>query len=95
MAAKLESIVARREALVLRAALQREELTVIYGRLEKQMWLPEAGFRVVSSLRRHPWMVGVASAVLGVFGDRLWKAPRRLWSVWKGIQLAYGFWKKF
>lgn len=94
MATRLARICARREALLLRIAAQREDLGVHYGRLEKQMHWPEMAFRFGLSLHQQPWITGAITIGSALIGPRLGAWPSRIASMVSGAKIVSSWWQR-
>jgi hypothetical protein len=94
MATRLARVCARREALLLRIAGQRQDLAMQYDQLEKQMRWPEMAFRFGLSLHQQPWVAGVITIGSALIGPRLGVWPSRINSILSGAKIASAWWQR-
>ena len=82
---RLRSLQRRRELLVSRAAMQRDEVSSIGAELHERLWPVDMGIGIAHALRRRPWwaVVGVAMLVAGGRRKRLLLLGTRLFTLWE------------
>ena len=78
MSVRIDAIVSRREALVLRSALQRERLALDVASLQQPLYIADRAVRVIRIIRARPVLsLAVAAAVLGLVPRRVLAAAVR------------------
>jgi uncharacterized protein YgbK (DUF1537 family) len=95
MPAKVEILMGRRDALVIEAARQRTELAQAYHKLDRPVRVAETVFNLAQGLRRRPWIVAIAAAVVGALGFKSVQIPEKIAPLWNGLKGAYQVWQKF
>lgn len=89
MNARIKQLRQRRELLVLRAAVQRNEASSVAAQLHERLWLADIAFSIVQAIRIQPTLAA-ASATLLLPKPRnkllLWGG--RLFTAWEFFVLA-------
>ena len=89
----------RREALIRQAARQRAALHLEIKQLETPIRIADTAIHLTQIVRRHNWMIALATTILGavLFGKPKDPAAKRstLSKIWNGARLAYSFYQKF
>jgi hypothetical protein len=86
---RLAQIHARRERLLARAALQREEVALLLKPWHAPLAVADRGIAVAAYVRAHPSIVIVAVAALVVLSPkRALRWGRRAFAVWRGYRWA-------
>lgn len=81
---RLAEILARREALIARAAIQRAEIAQAYRRWERPLGLVAWGCKAFHFAKSHPLLiVGAAAALVASRRIDPVKWARRAWFAWR------------
>lgn len=88
---KLERLRAKRERLVARAAVQREEIVLLAKRWEKPLAVADRGLDALEYVRARPGLVIAAVAIVAVLQPRrAIRWARRIWAAWRGYRWVSG-----
>jgi hypothetical protein len=89
---RLAAIRARRERLVARAAVQRDDVALALGVLRAPLAVVDRGVAGVTYVRDRPALVFAAAVVLVVLSPRrAWRWGRRAFVLWRGYRTVVAF----
>lgn len=94
MNARIESLQRRRQALLLRVAAQRSELSITTKHLRRRLQFVEKVFSIVQALRLHPKLVAASTTLLlPVSRHKLLRWGGRLFTAWQLFTLVRRKWR--
>ena len=86
MSGKLLGLTQRRDELLARIAVQREEMTGIEAEWNAPLAVADQGVAVVRFLRQHPLLVAGAIAFVVIRQQSVAALMWGVWRVWKGYR---------
>ncbi len=88
-AAQTLALALRKERLLTRIEMQREQLALCGAQLEKPFAAADQAVMAARLLKQRPWIAAVAALSVVVLVRRnLWRWAGRGWAVWRGWRVA-------
>jgi YqjK-like protein len=88
-AEQLVTLALRKERLLERVAVQRDQLAAYGAHIEKPLALADRALQAVQYVKARPWIAGVAGLLVVVLGRRnVFRWVGRGWSVWRAARFA-------
>ncbi len=94
MSTKVDVLMARRKALVLQAAQQREILSCECHQLIQPFRVADTVLKLAGIFKRKLWLVTLGTTLIGALGFPKLTIPGKVSSFWNAAKGAFNLWQK-